>query len=186
MIIEPKRIYSFYINLKTALKKLDENVLLNKCIIDVQWNRIKTNYKYIATVARKIHSDIQLKYFSYDDYKLYVLHNFIFDEKYNFGDYKRDDVNKIKNQYSDDKLKLDFNTLKSMSNVLLEIKNVDYYFMINDDGNSHIYNLIINKYISPVVCVKLIDRFVENELKSEKYKKFEFIIKTIKKQKILE
>ena len=68
-----------------------------------------------------------------------------------------------------------------ISKELLEMKDINDYFYINENGQSLMYKLIINKYVKPVFHCKMLKYLEDTDYDEEtsEHRKFRFLIKVI-------
>lgn len=151
-----------YIKNIDKLKKLDNsedkiNKIKNKIINSgdindffkiLPYKVFKNTNKYYVKYVTRIYNEIESGCYSHNNIILYALHEYLFGNL----DIKTINVDNIKNViklYSIDQLNVNKEFMLSI-NQNIKIKLNDY-FKINSNGDCIIYNLIKNKYVSPII-----------------------------------
>jgi len=151
--------------------------------VNYQWfTRAK---KYSLDNCKRIYNDIENHYYSYDDLIVALCYLYIFNKKFQLTWINQNSVKNIMKSFTKEQLEKDKNFILEV-NKEIKLKGIDKFFDINDDGLSIVYQLIMDKSISPIFYAYFINKNLtikkENVILDE-YKRFEkimyIIIKTI-------
>lgn len=177
MAVKPIDVLSIYANCYKVFKKL-KYVDIDKRVFIKQWENSKP---FIVTKCEKIWNDIQNSYYSLDDFKIYLLHNYLLGGKCGWSDIITDDIVKVIKLYDKPQFIIDQQTILEISKEISEITNIKDYFYINEDGESLVYSLIINKHVNPIFYCNMLKYLEDVDFEEEllEHKKFRFLIKVI-------
>jgi hypothetical protein len=165
------------------LKKLDLYEYCN----EFQFNR---SSDYILSKSKTIYNDIENHYYSYDDLIVAIAYNFIFKKSLSWNEINNKNILNIKKLFTQGQLEQD---KKFIIKVCEKINHLDAnnplgdLFKINEDGKSIIYELVLQKNISPYFYIYFKNSFLTlnqeyvilNKQISKEYKKFEFLTNLI-------
>ncbi|MFW6219535.1 MAG: hypothetical protein ACOC33_01575 [bacterium] len=176
-------IFSIYQNVKKIVVSQKYDTPIFKKVASIWFN--KSN-EFVKNNCKRIFNDIENNYYTHNDLVVFILTYSIYNSKFI-------SLNKITYKNIKDTLKLytkktlikDKTFIKKINDEL-NFKNIADFFIINDDGENLIYNLIIKKYISPIIFLQYRKKCLTiNEkntiLKNEKYLKFEKYMNMINK-----
>jgi len=150
-------------------------------------NRFKylKSKEYFHIYCKKIYNDLENSYYDYSDLILFVCHQYIFNNKINLKDINNKNVNEIIKLYTREQLEKDKKFILSVIKQSI-VKNLNELFKIKEDGESIIYSLIQQKFISPFFFAFIKQKNVltdekENVILTDIYERFIKIIQIITK-----
>ena len=177
MNIKPIDIFSVYVNCKSVCDKV-KYTDLDKRVYKGRWEK---SAKFITQKCTEIWNDIQNSFYSLDDVKVYILHGFLFNQKFGWKEINNNDIKETISKYDKAQFIIDKQTILEISKKILEIKDINDYFCVNEDGESFIYDLIINRYVNPIFYIRMIKYLDDKDYESEntEHRRFRFIQKVI-------
>jgi len=145
------------------------------------YNRVR-NTPY-GKIYKKIYNDIENGYYTHDDLIIFYIYKLIFSDDVKLPEIRYKNIKEIKKLFTEKQLKIDEKFILEIKNEL-KINNVIGFFKINIDGENIAYNLIKNKYISPIFYLKYYKRYLtknkeNNIFRNEDFIRFEKLINII-------
>jgi hypothetical protein len=172
-------VYYNYLNIKNKInlssKNMDENLSM------FLYDKAKV---YTKIICKKIYNDIENNLLTYKELRIYLLYSFLFDHKFYLNKYNLKDANLINNLFTEDQYKKDKIFIISASKNI-RFNSIDQYLVCNSKGETYCYNLIMDKYISPLVWIKWRKRYEKLEQKNEEskqHKRFRNILQLIESE----
>jgi DNA primase large subunit len=173
----------------SIIKNIEKNI--NKNIVDINnifkpvskiWFERTNNYYKDA--CKKIYNDIENNYYNHNDLAITLLYEMIYNKKINFFDINHKKIKEVKSMMNKQQLEKDKNLIVVI-NKQINLKNVNDFFKINEDGLSIVYHLIKDKNISPIFFIYFMNKGLtvqkENIIILDEYIRFEIIIQILDK-----
>jgi hypothetical protein len=173
------KVYYYYLNIKNRINVSDKDMVEN--LSAFLYEKAK---EYTKILCKKIYNDIENNLLSYKDLRLYLLYSFLFEPKFFLNKYSLKDVNLIKNLFTDEQYKKDKIFVISLSKNI-RFNSMEQYLTHNNKGTTYCYNLIKDKYISPIFWLKW-RKYYENmkqiNNENKEHKRFRKILKIIESE----
>ena len=152
---QPVDIYSIIVNTKMFVDKKNRNIRGIEYITDrtKRWYNLKQ--QFIVNSVKVIFNMIIDNKFSLLDFRIYILYIFIYKESFSFNfDNEKliKNILEVKQIFSNEQFEIDKQVILNLSKKF-HFKNIHEIIEIDDNGISVIYNLIIKKYISPMIFI---------------------------------
>jgi hypothetical protein len=139
--------------------------------------------QFIKDVCKNIYNDIENSRFSYRDFKVYLFYSFLYNSKFYITNYQLPNVILINKLFKDDQFEKDQQFIKELNkNIILDNEKL---FTFNLKGETHIYSLIKDKYISPNYWIKnklVFDNIKQVNEENKEHKQFRRIMSLIEKE----
>lgn len=180
--MNPLGVFSVIQNCK-AYFELNKKVDFTKTVFSGWYDK---QPRYIKIVCDNIKDYINNGYFTIEDFENYVIFSYITNDKLKWNDIKH--VNVI--EYTSFLNREEDIDREFVQNVIdaTEVKTLNDFFVINSNNNSFMYDFIINKYISPVFYLKMMEyctigHISSNFDESAEHKKFRELFEKIRNVK---
>jgi hypothetical protein len=150
----------------------------NSTTLYFRYNRMS---KLIRDKVIEIYNEINCSHYSFNDFQHYVFYYYIYNRKNFWLNFNKKEISGCSELFSKDSLNKDKELLlKINKNIKFTIED---YLKIQENGECYLYTLLENKKISPSLYLRLVYKIKETENISEKQKKTNNIVKTIKEIK---
>lgn len=176
MNVNPVNILSILSNVR-KINKTNKYVDLDSGVNMFRWNKTQG---FVRTKCTDIWNDMQNSLYSISDYKLYLLHKILLDGKIELEKINATEIKKVVDVYTPSQFIIDKQTILEVSKEV-KLNDINDYFSINEDGESLIYKLIINKHVNPIFYMKM-KKYLEGldyENENLEHRKFRFMIKIL-------
>jgi hypothetical protein len=169
-------VYYYYLNIKNRINVSDKDI--KESLAYFLYNKSK---EYTKIICKKIYNDIENNLLTYKDLRIYLLYSFLFNPKFYLNNYDIEDVNLIKNLFTEETYKKDKIFIIKLSENI-RFNSMEQYLTLNNKGNTYCYDLIMQKYVSPLFWIKWRKRYEKIEQKnieSKEHNRFRNILKLI-------
>lgn len=187
-------VYSLVFNINNIVKKnyfdndinLFQNFYFNgneNITTTPMWKKCRES---VVTKCNKIYRDIENRFYDYKDVVMFGFHNQLLKKSFCVFDINRESVNEVKKIYTKNQLEKDKEKLIIISKKT-NVKGIEEFVKIREDGSSILKELIDRKYISPMFFLYLKEKKVlTNEIEHDificdDYKRFANIANIIYK-----
>ena len=164
--------YKKYFEKNINIKNFESNVSMT------QFSRLKP---YTLARCRKVAREINNCHYTLDDYKNYLMYLCLFNKKLSWKQINSENVKLTANLFTRKQFELDKKFIIEL-NKKVKLESIEEYYQINSDGNNFLFNLILDRSISPIFYYKM---FVKTKSKkyeeSDNLKLFNATINKIKK-----
>ena len=139
--------------------------------------------EFIQIACNNIKDYINNSYFTIEDFENYVIFSYITNDKFSWKQVKHLEVIEYTSFLNRDE-DVDREFVQNVVDAA-NVKGLNDFFIINSNNNSFMYDFIINKYISPVFYLKMmeyctIDNISYNFEESEDHKRFRLLFEKIR------
>lgn len=172
------RVYSIIFNCRDIIKK-NKNKSIDKLVVKIQYDRSKEFYR---NQCKRIYNEIENSFYNYNDLKLFLLYEYLFNDSIKLKNINAKNVKLIKKLFIKKQLNEDKYLILRV-NKQTKYNDIKKYFVIREmeGGNySIIYNLILKKYISPLFWIKYSYVVTEFENEEKDHKRFRKICNIMK------
>lgn len=169
-------IFSLYRNARLYVEK-GKNINLDKPVHPIVFERTKP---HLQTMYRKVWNGYANFLFTYEELKLYILHEYLFRTDVNvINTHDREQIKKVSSLFTEERFEKDKEILLIL-NDRFRFKSIENFFRFTEDGENVVFRLTLKRTLSPMFYAKYIDK-VNDENTNEKYIRFARIIKQISK-----
>jgi hypothetical protein len=166
------------------VEKISKGKIINNIddLVAYQW--YERAPKYVVDRCGRIYNEIENHWYTYQDFIIYVLYLYLFEEKLDYKKLKYDGIKIILEKLTKKEIKKDQEKLKQI-NQEVKLKNITEYFKIKSDGEPIIFKLIEQEIISPMFFIKY-KKYIDGDdsKKSKKLLRFEKILTKITQELI--
>lgn len=159
------------------LDSLNVDTIINDIFKPTSRGWFNKSSDFVLRPCKRIFNDIENSYYNHNDFIICYLHESLFFTKVKLSDINYKRIKEVKSIFT----KKQYNMDKMFVNTInddLKLKNTELFFEINNTGDSIIYNLIKNNYVSIMFYLffikKVLTKTPENIiLKTKEYLHFE-------------
>lgn len=179
--ILPINVFSLVRNLKDKIERSKKVNNIEKVVYKLQYDK---QPEFVKNNCRNVSNYINSSHYTFEDLKNFLFYTYLFQEKINYNNLKYDEIIKIKKLFTDDQYKKDQDVMLGLSK-RLKIKKIDDYFKINDDQKSLMFDLIINKFVSPLFYIKMLQHTPELDVEDcGEHRRFRTILSEWRKERV--
>lgn len=132
--------------------------------------------------CQRIYNELENHYYTYDDMIIALAYMYLFSENVKLSDLKTSNVVSICKKFTRSQLDIDKKFILNV-NKYIKFNKLEDFFKLNDDCKSVIYELIMDKTISPIFYCYFVNKYLtnlfENDIFNTEYKRFNKIISII-------
>lgn len=122
--------------------------------------------EFVKVKCSEVVKYINNGFFTFGDFKIYLLNHYIFNNKMIWRDIKISDILISKKIYTKKQLDKDKKFILDL-NEKVKFKDINTYYKVNADGSNILYDLILKKYITPIFYVRMLAYRTDGEDKYE-------------------
>ena len=177
------KVFSVINNIKDVAVKQKHDIDVFKLVHLARYHKCSD---YITRACKRIYNDIENSYYDYREMIIYMLHTYLLDNKIDLRMINPKNIKEVMKLYTNEQLDNDKDMIISISKKS-NLKGVEGFFKINEDGDSIIRRLVEKRYVSPMIFLyftvkkPLTNVNVHDILCNEEYKRFTIIVNQINK-----
>jgi len=145
-------VFSTFQNVKSYFEK-GKDIDFNSRVSTIWLNR---SPDYVKGYCEKIVRYINNGHFDLQDFKIYLLYHFIFNDRLYWKDVKVTEIQRISTLFTEKNLRKEEAFMLELAKKL-KIKNINTYYKTNSDGNNILLDLILKGMISPLFYIVMFE-----------------------------
>jgi len=140
--------------------------------------------EYTYRICKRIYNDIENNYYNYKDFVNFIMYQYIKNGKFKISSLITKDIVNSKKLFTKKQLEKDKEFILQVAKKS-KIKDICIFFETNDEGESIIFQLTKQEYVSPCFFLRFKKRCLTNEkenvILSNDYKRFRLAMNILQK-----